>query len=84
MKQILKLSAQIYHIDSYRYFCETEKVNLTYSKLDNSLKSIELSLEEWIEFTGERVSIGDVMTLDRLAPKPVCFVTSTFLSRLTF
>lgn len=84
MKQILKLSAQIYHIDSYRYFCETEKGNLIYSKLDNSLKSIELSLEDWIESTGDRVSIGDVMILEKIAPNPVYFVTSTFLSRLSF
>lgn len=83
MKQILELNAQIYHIDSYRYFCETEKGNLLYSKLDNSLKSIEQSLEEWIESTGERVSIGSVMILGQLAPKPVYFVTSSFLARLT-
>jgi hypothetical protein len=82
MIQILKLSAQVYQIDSYRYFCETVKGNLIYSKLDNTLKSVELSLEEWIEATGERVAIGSVILVGKLAPNPVYVVSSTFLQRV--
>lgn len=82
MVQIQNLTAQVYQIDSYRYFLETEKGNLIYSKLDNVLKSVELSLTEYVESTGERVAGGCSLKIKDLAPSPIYSMSSIFLQRI--
>jgi hypothetical protein len=82
MQQILNLTAQVYKIDTCRYFCETEKGSLLFDKNTNLLQSVELSLENFLEQEELKVSYLGEIIIKKIAPQPLFQVSSDFLSRI--